>query len=150
LDFTLEHIPCSLSGSNGLDRSLDYVLQLTLPARQLHDPTQEVLQRISGKTLDLLPDEAIVLDVLLGGTVNKPEVKVSAKDIVKSTAKQLTRMAQQAVQEKKTALEDTVRAEIQRQKQELERLKKEAEEQANREKERLKKEAERRLKGLLR
>ncbi len=144
-----ENIDLVVSGSNGIDKSLDYALQLKLPANAIKQQTNAALTQLLNRKVDLLTDDSIVLNVSLRGMLDQPSVNLAMQDIIKGAADQAKSVVMQGLQEKRIVLEDSIRVEIDKQKKELERLKNEAEEKAKQEKERLKKEAEKKLKKLI-
>lgn len=138
-----------VSGSNGIDQSLDYTAKLIVPAMQLNEQANAAVNNLFKKKLDLLQDDSVILNLLFSGFLTKPDFKAAPDNVVKSATTRAKDIAQQEYMEKKVVLEDKVRAEIQKQKEELEQLKKEAEVRAKIEAERLKQEAANKLKSLI-
>ncbi|MDW7681069.1 MAG: AsmA-like C-terminal region-containing protein, partial [bacterium] len=148
LDFKSENIEFMVAGSNGIDMTMDYLMKLKFPAGELTDRSNTVINNLFNKKVDLLQDDHVILDVSLKGTISKPDVNVSGKDILKGATDKLTDIAKQEIQKQEAILADTVKTEIDKQKSQLEELRKEAEAKAKSEQERLKKEAEQKLKDL--
>ena len=149
LNFKIENTEFLVAGSNGIDMSLDYLMKLKIPAKELNNQTNAVINNIFNKKLNLLQEDHVVLDVSFKGTFDKPDVKVSGRDILKGPTGKLIDIAKQEILKQKVILPDTVRTEIDKQKSQLEQLRKETEVKAKSEQERLKKEAENKLKSLL-
>jgi hypothetical protein len=101
----------SVSGSNGLDQSLDYSLQLRVPRSALGGGASQAIGGLVSKAgqagIDLNAAPEIPLDIQLAGTVTNPSVKAD----VGSLASSVTRGAGQAVQ---TAARKKVSAEATR------------------------------------
>jgi len=147
-NFKADNTTFLVSGSNGIDRSMDYLMELMIPAKELNNQTNLVINNIFNKKLDILQEDHIILDISFKGTIDKPDVNVSGRDILKGTTGKMIDIAKQEILNKKVVLVDTVRTEIEKQKSQLEQQKKEAEARAKSEQERLKKEAENKLKNL--
>jgi hypothetical protein len=127
LNFKIENTDVTVAGSNGIDMSMDYLMKLIIPAQELNNQTNNVINNIFKKKLDILQEDHVVLDVSFKGTIDKPEVNVSGKDILKGATVKLIDIAKQEILEQKVFLPDTVTTEIDQQKSQLEQLKKEAE-----------------------
>jgi hypothetical protein len=112
-----------VAGSNGIDMSMDYLMKLIIPAKELNNQTNAVINNIFNKKLVLLQEDHVVLDVSFKGTIDKPDVNVSGRDILKGATVKLIDMAKQEILKQKVFLPDTVRKEIEKQKLQLEKLK---------------------------
>ena len=83
-------VPAVLSGSQGLDQSLDYTLVLDMPTGGIGAKLTSGLLSDAGLALDVLP-ETLQVALKLGGTFSKPTVRVSladAKDALLSSARE--------------------------------------------------------------
>jgi hypothetical protein len=154
----------TLSGSTGLDQTINYTGTVALPRKDLGGANSAVdgvlaqLNQKGGTNIKL--NEIINIGLALGGTFTKPTVNTNLADIAKSEASSLKNQLADEVNKKKKELEDQAKAEIEKQKKELEakaraeadRLKKEAEAkikaEADKAKNRLEEEAKKKLKGL--
>lgn len=79
--------PTTVSGSTGLDLSLDYTLKMMVPAGQLGSQVQSFLNQYSGSKN---PTDKIPVTIGVGGTVKNPVPKLVAteqKEQVKEAAK---------------------------------------------------------------
>ena len=98
-----------VSGSNGLDQSLDYQLQLQVPRALLGSGANQAMASLAsaagkaGVNLSAAPE--IPLGVQLGGSVTNPVVKVAMGDLTSSVAQGAT----QAVKEAATAKVDSAK-----------------------------------------
>jgi len=124
LNFKIENTEFIVSGSNGIDRSMDYLMKLKIPATELNNQTNVIINNIFNKKLDLLQEDHVVLDVSFKGTIEQPDVKVAGRDILKGTTDKLIIIAQEEILKQKVILPDTVRTEIEKQKLRLEQLQK--------------------------
>ena len=92
----------NVSGSNGLDQSLQYALRLRVPRSELGDAASQavagLVSRAGAAGIDLQAAQEIELGIQLGGTVTKPAVKVDAGSVVASAKEG----AEQAVREAAT------------------------------------------------
>jgi hypothetical protein len=114
LTFSYQKIEFLVSGSNGIDKSIDYNWKLKIPAEELGQETNEYINQVFNRKLNLLQDDAILIDVLFAGTVDEPNVKVSGDDVVKSAKEKLTDMAKEQIEQKKSTLVDSVQNELEK------------------------------------
>jgi len=134
------------TGANGLDKSLDYSLNLQIPAEQLKTSANATIAGLVGKDLNLLTDETISLNTRIGGTVDNPKVETSPGQIVKGATKQLQEEAMKQAEQKKQELENQAKDEIAQRKAAVEdSIKRAAEAQKEQQGQKLKD----KLKGLL-
>lgn len=92
----------NVSGSNGLDQSLQYALSLRVPRSELGEAANKavagLVSRAGGAGIDLQAAQAVELGIQLAGTVTNPAVKVDAGSVVASAKEG----AEQAVREAAT------------------------------------------------
>lgn len=71
----------TMSGSNGLDQTVDYKMALKIPSKDLgmSNALNKLNTQASGLGLDLKAAEFINVDVLIGGTVTEPKISTSLK-----------------------------------------------------------------------
>jgi hypothetical protein len=124
LNFKIENTEFIVAGSNGIDMSMDYLMKLIIPAKELNNQTNAVINNIFNKKIDLFQEDHVVLDVSFKGTIDKPDVNLSGRDILKGATVKLIDIAKQEILKQKVILPDTVRKEIEKQKFQLEQLKK--------------------------
>jgi hypothetical protein len=148
LSFKVENTEFMVSGSNGIDQSLDYSVKLRIPAKEMNAQANAAVSQLFGKNVDLLQSEYVDLAGFIKGSVGDPEVKLSGRDLVKGATAQVADLAKQQLQEKKSVVTDTVNVELEKRKQELEKMKQAAADSVKREAERLKEEAKKKLKKL--
>lgn len=98
----------NVDGSHGFDQSMDYNLDIQLPFNEVQKTGLNVskLNASASKLgMKIEDDEAINIAVSLGGTMEKPEVKVDVMSDIKSKAKDA---AKDAVDDVKDAAKDAV------------------------------------------
>lgn len=131
----------NVSGSNGFDMSLDYLLKMEIPTKDLGSAFAEASSLLSSQAksagLDIGTGDKVKMDLRIGGTADDPSIKPVLAGSDKSSLKDA---AKDELLKRKAELEAKA-------KEEAERLKKEAEEKAKAEAERLKKEAEAKAKA---
>ena len=154
----------ALSGSTGLDQTINYTGTVALPRKDLgaaNSAVNGVLAQLNQKGgTNIKMNEIINIGLVMGGTFTKPTVSTNLADIDKNEASSLKNQLTDEVNRKKKELEDQAKAEIEKQKKELEakgraeadRIKKEAEAKAKAEadkaKNKLEEEAKKKLKGM--
>jgi hypothetical protein len=105
-----------LVGSNGIDLSMDYLMKLKIPAKEITSQTNAIVNDAFNKKLNLLQDDQVLLDVSFKGFIDKPRVGVSGRDILKGATVQLIDIAKQELLKQIVILPDTVQTEIEKQK----------------------------------
>jgi hypothetical protein len=154
----------NLSGSTGLDQSIDYMGTTQVAMKELgsaNTALNSVLAQLNQKAgSNIKMADNINVGLKISGTFTSPNVSTNLADIAKSQANSLQGQASDFAKQKAKELEAQARAEADRLKKEAEdklkseadRLKKEAEAKAKNELDNLKKKAEeeakKRLKGL--
>jgi hypothetical protein len=108
------------SGSNGIDKSLDYSLKIQVPAAEIKSSANSVISGLVKQDVNLLTDETIVVDVGVSGTFNEPSVKAKSSEIVKGTADQLKKAAEAEAEKQKQEIQRQAEEKANQQKQELE------------------------------
>ncbi len=138
----------NVAGSTGLDQTIDYKLKLDLPPGAAGSAATSALSNLTGKSFD--KPERIVIDMIMGGTVQKPtlkaagsNVKDAVKDAIKDELDKKKQQAQEELEKRKREAEEKARQEAEKAKQEAERRAKEAADKAKQEAEKAKQEAER-------
>jgi len=94
----------TVSGSNGVDQSLDYTLGLAVPRALLGSAAGQVVQSLvstAGKAgIDLEAADSVRVDVRLAGSVTDPSVKTDFAGAVASGRQEARKLADEAVQNK--------------------------------------------------
>lgn len=129
MTFKVDQYQILASGSNGLDKSLDYLLKIQIPAAEVKKEANAYLAGLIKQDVNLLTNETVVVDVNILGSIKDPKIQTSVSDIVKGTTDQLKQAALKEADKQKSEAEKQAQAELEKQKQELEKKKKEAEEQ---------------------
>lgn len=125
------------SGSNGLDLTMDYKLEIEIPTSDISAMVNQDLSMLAGNT--------ITIEMFITGTNSSPKVRVSLDKVKKAIAEQVKKTVRKEADKKKKELEDKAKKELEkRRKQEEAKLKKELEEKKKKEEDKLKK----KLKGL--
>ena len=163
-DMNIANQKLTLSGSSGLDQTLDYIGKVAIPRTALgagNDAINSLLNQANSKAgTSVKLNDIINVNVLIKGTFTSPTISTNMSDIAKSEASSLKTQLASEVDKKKKELETQAKAEADKLKKDAEtklkaeadRLKKEAEAKANAEKDNAKKkleeEAKKQLKGL--
>ena len=94
----------NVSGSNGIDQSLDYTLGLQVPRSLLGGGANQAIAGLVSQAgragVDLSAAPEIPLDIQLGGTVTDPVVKADVGTLTSSVAQGAEQAVKQAVTEK--------------------------------------------------
>ena len=97
----------NVSGSNGLDQSLQYALTLKVPRSELGTAANQavagLVSRAGGAGIDLQAAQEIELGIQLGGTVTNPSVKADVGSVVASVKEETERAVRDAATQKLSA-----------------------------------------------
>jgi hypothetical protein len=97
----------NVSGSNGLDQSLQYALSLKVPRSELGTAANQavagLVSRAGGAGIDLQTAQEIELGIQLGGTVTNPSVKADVGSVVASAKEETERAVREAATQKLSA-----------------------------------------------
>lgn len=128
----VNQIQTTISGSTGLDQSIDYKWAMEIPKSMFGNAANNamsgLLQQLNQKagTNVQLPDK-INLDVLFGGTVMKPTIKTSMKETTQAAQQEIKEQITQALTDKAAEEAQKILADAQEQ---VNKLKAEAQKQA--------------------
>ena len=146
MDFQYQNTRGVIQGSNSLDQTLDYQLNLNTPAGPLQEAAQSLMDNLLGDQMAQVPDRiAIVMGI--GGTTNDPKItSVKMGSETSSATDAAKQQLKEELQRRKREAEQKLREEAEKRKQQLEEKRREAERKAKEELEKKKKEAERKKK----
>jgi hypothetical protein len=120
VQFSVGDAKFNIIGSSGLDRSMDYVMQVEMPAKQLQSQANSLIdQALKQKGLNVLPDQNVKANVLITGTIDKPVIKISMKDLATGTANALKDRAKEEFDKQKQELQKKAQEQLDQQKQKL-------------------------------
>jgi hypothetical protein len=134
-----------VSGSHGLDRSLDYVIKMAVPRKMLGEGANSLLESLLSKAadrgIDYNPGEMIRFNVMIAGTFEKPHLSTDLSEQAGRVAKDFMGEVKERVDEEKEELVGKLeekkgeavgvgQAELERRKREADRVMGEAEAKA--------------------
>jgi uncharacterized protein involved in outer membrane biogenesis len=97
----------NVSGSNGIDQSLQYALRLRVPRSELGEAADRavtgLVSRAGGAGIDLKAASEIELGIQLAGTVTNPSVKVDAGSIASSVKEGVEQAVREGAAQKVSA-----------------------------------------------
>ncbi|MFW5819988.1 MAG: AsmA-like C-terminal region-containing protein [Bacteroidota bacterium] len=127
----LGSVDLNVSGSQGLDQSLDYDLEFEIPREQFGSTANEFLDDLASqarqKGFDISPGDLIKVTVKVGGTFSDPDVKLGTKQVISDTKEQVREAVEQRVQEEVDKVKDEVTEKVG---EEAEKIMQRAEEEA--------------------
>lgn len=135
----------SIEGSNGLDKSIDYTVNLVLPGDKLTGPAFDALGGIGGVNLAALKPKTIPVTVHITGTLDNPIIQPSLQG-AQNVGQQVLDAAQE---EAKRRAEEEIQKAQQKLKDEADKRTKELEDKAKQEADRKAKELEQKAKDEL-
>ena len=97
----------NVSGSNGLDQSLNYNLQLKVPRAELGEAANQavagLVARAGGAGIDLQAAQEIALGIQVTGSVTNPSVKTDIASVVSNAKEQVTQAVEDAAKKRLSA-----------------------------------------------
>ena len=145
-DLSMAGHKLTLSGSTGLDQTIDYTGTTPLARKELGSINAALENMLSaankkaGSNINM--SGSVNVGIKIGGTFTNPSVSTNLEDIAKQEAGNLKDQLRAEVDKKKKELEAKAKAEAEKLKAEADRVRKEAETKARAEVDRLKAEAE--------
>ncbi|MCS6807502.1 MAG: AsmA-like C-terminal region-containing protein [Bacteroidota bacterium] len=139
---TLAGINVSIEGSNGIDKSLDYIVHLTIPVERLSSAAFDALGALGGLNLAALKPKTIPVIIRVGGTFDNPIIQPSLEG-AQNVGQQVLDAAQEEI---KRRAEEEIQNAQRKLKEEAERHAKELEEKAKQEADRKARELEQKAK----
>jgi hypothetical protein len=156
ITFKLDKTDFNITGSSGLDKTIDYDIAVKMPAAELKKQANNLLNSLA-PGISVPMNETVTINLKLTGTTSDPKIQSSlgkgAKDALKEGVKQelqqqkqqLQKQAQQEIEKQKQELQNKANQELQKQKLELQ---KKADQEKKQLEERAKKEVKNQLKKL--
>ena len=125
----IEGYDAVLSGSNSLDKTINYLMKLNLPASAVKENINTALASLIKQDVNSLTDETVVIDVGLTGSFTDPKIQTSLAQIARGAGDRLKREAQAEAERRRQELEQQAKEKMAEQKQGLQdTVKKEIEE----------------------
>jgi hypothetical protein len=97
----------TVSGSNGIDQTLDYDMKLNVPralmGAEANQAIARLVSRAAGAGIDLQRATEIPLDIKITGKLTDPAIKVDIGSVAGSTAQAATQAVTEAARQKATA-----------------------------------------------
>jgi hypothetical protein len=118
----------TLGGSSGIDRSMDYTMNLQIPAAGMQSQANKAINNLLKRDVNLVSTDKVNVKAFIKGKVNDPVVTTSVSDIVSQTTKSVTDQAKQQINQQLQKQKEQVQNKVQQQSDTLKnKLKKEAE-----------------------
>ena len=147
--FTAANTEFVVSGSYGIDQTMDYSLKMRVPSKELNQQANALVNNLLNKKIDPLQNEYVDLTGFIKGTLKDPQVKISGADIVKGATAQATDLLKQQLEKrKKAAMDSLADGALAKPKAAADSLRRAAADTVKSETERLKAEAKKKLKKL--
>ncbi|MGB0839793.1 MAG: AsmA-like C-terminal region-containing protein, partial [Chitinophagales bacterium] len=113
-DIAPKGVKMNISGSHGLDQSLDYSILAKVPRNMLGSQANSLISNLVGQAanqgIELNVPEFININIKLGGTINNPEVTTDFKDAFADAKQNLKDKVQDLVDEATDALKEEANA----------------------------------------
>ena len=111
-DVKIANSKMNVSGSNGIDRSIDYALILEIPRSDLGTDANRVINNLISEAgrrgVDLQAADAVRLNVMVGGTVTNPSIRTDFAGVVTSAREEVERVIREEVERRVEEVERKV------------------------------------------
>ena len=125
LKYKVSNYDVTLSGSNGIDKSLDYNMGVNIPAGQLKSNVNRAVSSLLKKNVSVMSSNNVKVDVLIKGMVDSPSLAFSGGETTKEATKQVEQTVKeevkQKVEEKKQEVQKQVEQKVDTVKKQLEK-----------------------------
>jgi hypothetical protein len=156
ITFKLDKTDFNITGSTGLDKTIDYDIAVKMPATELKKQANNLLSSIA-PGINVPMSETVTVNLKLTGTTSDPKVKTSLNQIGKNAKDAVVEGVKKEVQQQKEQLQKQAQQEIDRQKlelqnkanQELQKQKQDLQNKADQEKKQLEDKGKKELKNQL-
>ncbi len=147
----------TMSGSSGLDKTIDYVMNMKVPTGTLASQANQALSGLLKTNISAIKSSTVDVAIKITGTFDNPKISTTlgnvVQDQINDTKTALEDEAKRRLEEEKAKIDqrlkdeeaklrDKVNTETEKAKQQIEAEKEKLRQQAEAEKERLRKEAE--------
>jgi len=116
VEYKIQNYTVSLSGSNGIDQSIDYTMAVDVPAAQLKNQANKAINNLLKKDVDLISANSVKVNALIKGKIDDPVVSTSAGSVVQETAGDIKKQAEervtQEIQKKKEEVKEQVQQKV--------------------------------------
>lgn len=128
----------SISGSNGIDRSINYVIGLEIPRSDLGAEANRVITNLVSEAgrrgVDLQTAEAVRLNITVGGTITNPTIRTDFANVITSAREQVERVIREEIDRRiedvEQRVDDALLEARERARAEADRILREAEQRA--------------------
>ena len=113
-------VDAMMGGSQGLDMTLDYLMQMTLPRAVFGQGADQLIDNLAGRAaergLNVQPGENVNIDARISGTFSDPRITLDMRERARTTIDQvrdqLRERATEEVERRVEEVEDRVREEV--------------------------------------
>jgi ribosomal protein L12E/L44/L45/RPP1/RPP2 len=140
--FKIANYNVEFGGSNGIDQSLDYVMNIEIPASNLKNQANKSISSLVGKDLNLITASSVNVKALIGGTVDSPKINTSASDVAKDVTSNVVEQVKTQVIDQAKAKADSIKSAAEK------KLKEEAKKKEEELQKKLEEEAKKKLKNI--
>lgn len=138
VEYKIQNYTVSLTGSNGIDQSIDYVMGVDIPAAQLKNQANKAINSLLKKDVDLITANSVKVNALIKGKIDDPVVSTTAGSV-----------AEETVTDIKTQAEERLTQEVEKKKEEIKQeAAKKVDTLKSKAQDKIKQEAEKALEGL--
>ncbi len=147
LEFSVGKSNAVVTGSSGLDQTLDYLMKVDMPAGKLQSTASNLVNQIGGGQVDVPQADRIVVDLNITGTHSNPKIKPAFGGTKQGegSGKSIEQQAKDQIENKKDELKQKAKKEAEKRKKQLKEKKEKAKEKAKDKKKEKEKEVKEKL-----
>jgi len=117
-DFKHQDFNAQIGGWTGMDKTIDYVMNMNIPRDKFGSAANNVLNNMvnqaNTKGANFSLGETVSLDVLIGGTLTNPEISTSLKETGKNLVEDVKKQVKEEIQKKKEEISKEAREKAQK------------------------------------
>lgn len=114
-DIKIDNAKAKVSGSTGFDETIDYLMKMEIPRKDIGGAANSLLEGLAGKAKDkgvgVKLADILKFDVRIGGTFKKPVIKTGMKDAKDNAVTDLKDKAKEEFDKKKEELTNKAKEE---------------------------------------
>ncbi len=149
VNYKVGNYDITFSGYSSIDQSINYEMDIDVPASGIKKSANSAISSLLKKDLNLIKADKVKVKAFITGTIDSPNIKTSASDIVKNVAQSAVEEVKQQVVDKAKAKADSMKAAAENKlKAEMKKQEEEAKKKAEEAKKKLEEEAKKKLKKL--
>jgi hypothetical protein len=114
ISYKIKDYDITLVGSNGIDKSLNYVMEIGIPAGELKNQANSTISSLLGKNVNVITSDKIKVNAKINGTIDSPDISTSAEDVASDAAGSAIKQAEEEAKKQAEAYADSLKKEAEK------------------------------------